>query len=602
MWRKRNNKRSSSKVYPESRLRDDRFRLSKTTTVRETHVGRRYTQITRNPVHFEPYHIPNIYYRTFELDNSHILITPKVDGHPCALEFMFDHNYVVLLVEKVGDTFYTIDVIESSNVNVRKMSFENRLRYLSRLADVETIYELDNSTYTDMCEYLIRLTKSRCPINVLDKIKLVIKPVFKYGINRPDPLDFGKFCTDLLIPYDVMNLENAKISYPNDGWILYPNFSDTPIKFKPYSHLSLDVRYNGEEWDLILDSESDSWVVPNVVIGNSDISPIKNNVYRCYPRNVENIQTICDETIWEVRELRDDKILPNRYMHYVGIMSRCSVENAEKTVDGRDVMRRYVLDHESYYYDRTLERPIRTTYQYLQSDRVRNMMEWILGSIEDEVRDPMIRVIDIGAGTCNMYSKISNNTNKFIEYYGLDTDPISLSQRCDQKAFNSNRILRVWGTMNGETGVEEYYSDLLNKTDAFTIVTLVNSIHYSDNLIDLFKSIMNKVQKGYIVIFSMFSNLIDTEFSNEDGENEVEIKRLGNKTYRFTYPWKNDSFTEKIYSTTDVENAIEDVDGLKIDEETELINEVIRPDQIKLIRKEFGFLKAHRAYLIRIRN
>ena len=159
--------------------------------------------------------------------------------------------------------------------------------------------------------------------------------------------------------------------------------------------------------------------------------------------------------------------------------------------------------------------------------------------------------------------------------------------------------------MNGETGIEEYYSDLLNKTDAFTIVTLVNSIHYSDNLINLFRSIMNKAQRGYIVIFSMFSDLIDNEIINNDERNEddeLQIERIDNKTYRFTYPWKNDCFTEKIYSTSDVENAIESVNGLKIDEKTELINEVIRPDRIKMIRKELGFLKAHRAYLIRIRN
>ena len=104
----------------------------------------------------------------------------------------------------------------------------------------------------------------------------------------------------------------------------------------------------------------------------------------------------------------------------------------------------------------------------------------------------------------------------------------------------------------------------------------------------------------------MFSDLIDVKFHNEcDGVGSVRIERIersDHNYYSFEYPWKNDPFTERIYSTIDLEDAIKTVPNISIYlEATDEVNRLIDLDSLNEdITHERAFLEIHKCYILKI--
>jgi SAM-dependent methyltransferase len=578
---------------------------------KEFELGRRYGQNFGNPAHIEPYHIPDIYHQAVSsgFEYSNILITPKADGIPKALEITFiDGGVLVLHVECVDNNYYTIDVLESSELDIRELTFDARLEYLAKITGIKTLHSIGMNYITDLIYGLHYLTDTTNPIILNNRVNLLVKPIFKIDLHPEIALDkFGELCSRLYNTYDTS--DKLDRVYPNDGWIVYRRYSYIPLKIKPYSHLTLDVRYDGVDRD----DGSDIWTVDLIPIEvrhrlqgiNTDLlgntKPVIDKIYRCNPPQFS--QNLMFDWQWQVCSQRTDKVLPNRYYHAQSLMSRCNLEleRMRGMVDCEDMLNRYNKSVGLHYYD--AERMKRTTYQNIQSARTLKIIEFMLNYLDtiNTIGD-LHRVIDIGAGSCNMYNKIVQTVmdmfeNRiYVEYYGLDDDPIILAKGADRKA----GPIRVWGSMNGTTGIEEYYSNYFQKQFDYAIVTFVNSIHYADDLATLFRSVMRMVNNGYIMIFSMFSDLIDTKFDSKADLN-LKIKSKGNNIYEFDYPWRNMPFTDRIYSTTQIEDVVKTIPGLKIDSITEDINDMIDPHLIDDVRHEMSFLEMHRVYILKIR-
>jgi SAM-dependent methyltransferase len=589
MWRK---KKSTRSIGPSSSVDIRRAR-----SFQEVNIGRRYESNFRNPVHVEPFHIPDIFHRTVRGRDSSIMISPKADGVPKALEIVFDdRTLVVLHVERVGNNYLVIDLLKMSNIDVKNMSFEQRLSAISKISHSKVLWSVDLTDQTSLEDTLHRITNSIEPIDLDDQIGLIIKPVLKISLQSDqseiDAIKFGKLCSDLLTPY--VTTDNSNKFYPNDGWILYRNYSQIPIKFKPYSHLTLDVRYDGIKndrrlWSVDLVPLKSSRCIMD--IGDTEVDLEVDQIYRCDP-------PISSESKWDLVERRDDKVFPNRYDHYQSLVSRCSYE-IQNGISCESMMDLYARDYGENYYDGDGRRENRTSYQDLQATRVREAIKFMI-ELSHNQNDGTLRVLDIGSGSCNMYSKIVSSMNElaiqsYVEYYGIDTDPIILSVGADR----NSKPIRVWGTMSGDTGLEEYYSNYFQNQFDFSIVTLVNSIHYSDNLTILFSSIVDRINSGYVLIFSMFSDLIDTKFDNNSDPN-LSIVRLKEKYYEFKYPWKTSSFNEGIYSTGDLEEAVHLTPQLSIDPITDELNKRIHSDTLDFIAHERSFLEIHRCYVLKI--
>lgn len=615
--------------------------ISKLIRFRDLEIGRRYDTNFLNPTHVEPYLIPELYYR-FKTDGS-IMITPKADGLPRVLELTFNNrNFIALHVEMVSNIYYIIDILESSEFDTLDMDFSTRLDYLSKILQINMTYLIHYSSNVNFWNDLHLITDSIEYIDLDNSTKLSVKPVICINfdsclrvvtIDNSHPMNqinmltknskvdikidsnFGNLCSTLLLPY--VTTENSEKIYPNDGWIVYRSNSLTPVKFKPIQHLSLDIKLESKsKWTVDMIPSSSSFELDNVIVRDGLNKLAIGAIYRCIP-----VETPLDGFKWMVVDARPDKLAPNRYHHLQNLESRWRLEKERGLFDCENMVERYENDRLTYYYeifedDRAIpiDRDSRSTYQIIQANRVEKIMSYMIERypIKD---DNCIRVIDIGSGRCNMYAKVMRSAKTiyndmfmddppYIEYYGIDTDPITLARGIERHA----SIIKIWGTMNGREGIEEYYSTHLNRTFNFSIVTLVNSINYSKNLIKLFQSIMTKVESGFIIVFSMFSDLIESKF-DPNADPSLSIERIdennGNNdknNFRFTYPWRNESFVERIYSTTEFESIIPKIIGLKIDPITdELESENFNAVDLDQIGIERSFWEIHKCYVLKIR-
>jgi SAM-dependent methyltransferase len=621
MWRKRRTECSQSRNV---KISDVCLNNSLSYSLMEN--TKRYRPHYRFPIHVEPYHIPKLFIES--IDHC-FWITPKADGVPMMLEVTTDSNVVVVFhVECIERRLYIIDLIRLSIQDVTKLTFEQRLNMISTITRMPVLItmEVDGS----LIDELHNVTDVIKPI-MIGSYSLYVKPVFRIEIAGVDAKVCGDLLNTLFEEYDTTANINT---YPNDGWIVYPRNSITPLKFKPDPHLTLDVRYNHDEdrgggrWDLIANDLDTSYPLRNIRIGRSNLKDtelINGQIYRCIWSNNNANNANDNNYCWIPIEIRSDKALPNDINRYGHIMSRIRCQHVLGNDWDSNTFIQHVIDaKDSYYYKgRNDKNHERSLIQELQSIRVSELIKNVIEYFDDNEK---MRILDIGSGTCNLHSKLReickgtphrNITD--IEYYGLETDPLTLCKKYEAPS----TVIRLWGSMN--LPEFEYYTDLLSISENnFQFITFMNSIHYVEDLEATFESIINMTtQKAYIVIFSMFSDLIDASYDAEYEERSIRITQLSkdklesNKSfkslYRFEYPWKEESFEEEIYSTHHIEDAISNINSknmnkmIQIDhEKTNLMNsDIISANRLNDIGHHISletneFLNIHRCFIISI--
>ena len=403
--------------------------------------------------------------------------------------------------------------------------------------------------------------------------------------------------------------------------------------------------------------------VPIAVRNNSNL-PLVNGIYRCavHKSDTYNDTTIDDVTVYNdtadsntvyndtvyvlyPRDLRYDKVIPNSIGLVRHILSRFTDPLSSEQI--RNVM--YVNSQSSTYYDH--DNPNTKTRSHvldIQSMRItkalRLVIESVLGTIDNDTVDVSkdnvstvteyicnddicnsydvrtMRVLDLGSGTCKTYFKIreiledmtkteSVMTRYYLEYCGIDRDPKILS--------------RYYGLSKGEYKIYGDMNDLdstvrLEKFCSYgkyiDLAICVNSIHYVHDLHQFLKT-LRRLGVRRLLIFAMFSDLIDRNYEQIERTN-ISIVRTGDRiddrtndwaddqTFEFSYPWKTSSFTERIYSQTDLTDAVS-ANGMMLNAElSERISESISSSTIcNRLNLDLGiraYLDLHKCYVIQL--
>lgn len=298
--------------------------------------------------------------------------------------------------------------------------------------------------------------------------------------------------------------------------------------------------------------------------------------------------------------------------------------------------------------------------------------------IQNVLKTNYLRVLDVGSGTCRTYSKlrqilndrasydsittdtdrdshindctrtdtdrddrIDNRTHYDLEYYGLDNDPLILCSKYDAP----RGVYRVWGDMNS-LATDHVSKTILDYAGMIDLTICINSIHYAQDLRKFIRSVWSiqssiqlqpsiqpmsssdtsdtdctiltdSIAKRYVMIFSMFSDLIDNNLSyvspsNTNTNTSQWIVPIDGsvQSYEFTYPWRTTSFTEHIYSRQQIIDAVESIDtdskySVCIDRElTDKINHDISigiiGQDLKLDPSVTAFLNMHECMVIKM--
>jgi len=311
--------------------------------------------------------------------------------------------------------------------------------------------------------------------------------------------------------------------YPNDGWICYTQINEIsdnyyPIKLKPLSKLTVDLKYNNNKW------YCDENVV-NINVHNPDCIDLVNN-------NIYQLLTLCEPyyQMYLVKLCRSDKFKPNRFRVFndVTILSKrpdsCTISR---------IIRKILNNVDEIYYNKT-KIPIMNNIKELLSFMKLTSIDNI-NDLCKSTPNKNLKVLDVGCGSCS----IGYSLDKFIQYYGVDPDPYVLNKKFKPR----DNIYKLFGNFSHH----ELEINTAHNLSEFNTVILNNSLYYfnCDKLIKKLNYISYPKTKLYIL--NIFSDGI-TSFKYN---NDFYAKRLQDTKWVFKYPWIGDKEFEQTITSSD---------------------------------------------------
>jgi SAM-dependent methyltransferase len=554
----------------------------------------------KNPVHVEAYHVPDIYQML--LRGKRIMVTPKADGFTKHIKVMSNDqlNGDIMECEKIEmngvSEYVIIDIVKdkrflsnaSNNTGrfSRTMGSINSLSNGTRSGDTSRFSKIENR----LClipgcifDFDVNQMDINDIISIINVKKYlwrdtIVKPVINL-INCCNPNDATKAL--------IFLFSDCETYFKNDGWIVYLEGCDTPLKIKPMSELTIDLLYRKPKCFYSKAIETVKNVLPTSDVAydhvnyqfdfSEDESMQSGYVYRVLPiLNHDGSVSLTSPTY------RSDKIEPNRSDIVKSVISRIKTHWTPL-----DVLERFKTIGHVYYDDDKIQPDIDVN-EYLRRQKI-SIKNCVLDTIKKFFADKsndVCKVFDIGCGSGSIGTYITSE-NKNFSYYGIDKDPIILSS---SKRQHPGQIF-IWGDVNNPSD-PEYYTKHITDTMKFDMILSINSIHYVN--IDTIQYIVQNYIKDHSIffLFGMFSEEIDGVLKTI-GSNRLEIddnfyieyvspsKVKGKTTYGFYYPWIKKYFTEDIYSKEFLKETLRKI-GMNV-----ILDEPVRTEQVLLRSKKY---------------
>ena len=487
-----------------------------------------------NPVHITPFHFAH-------LQKSNILISEKADGitkkslpqdiYPSIdiplqnikSEYISEYN-LYLVFESCP---IQAGLINGSSRNL--VPFEN-FQWLRKLHPT-TI----NLNYTYLFENIEEEIKS--------ERKSLKQFLDKYS-NSQTPIWWPKIAwfhsyqnCSLANSIQILDSLYPKNVFPIDGWIFTPNQKGTIAKYKPFEHLTIDVKHINDKW-----LSGDNQIV-DVYCRKDTI--YKNGIYRCYWNSTNQK--------WYAKDFREEKYKANNLDLIKNISNQ---QLYQWNINNFPITKQY-------YQEKCLVKN-RNDIHFLKNQRD------IFAKLFSEL--PCHNILDIGCGNGHIIRELPKEMESYV---GLEIDPGCI-WNCYQKINNSKKenMSVLWCDMGVNWELKKQEQHLKTKsiyiqeklyqnftTCIFDTVILNFSIHNCfqnlERLNNLITEINLKTKKGSQILISMIdlSILSGNKYYQIISNYQNSISKFGIK---YKFPWSHKKFiSEPIISSNKLINILE---------------------------------------------
>jgi len=332
--------------------------------------------------------------------------------------------------------------------------------------------------------------------NTTDKLKWYPKLVFLLELAYDSFLEIlDKNIDDVLL-------------YKTDGWIITNNdkIYMKSYKYKPKNELTIDILYKDNRW---FSKECELYNINNINNIND------NTIWRCY----------WDNNTWIPKEQRLDKKIPN---------NQAIIDNLEDIHNNYITAADLIGKIHNYYYNHDKDIKLNVpdewiNYLALQRNVFRDN---ILNINQYDIKT----ILDIGCGK----GFLNTIVNKTVHITGIDIDPFNIYEL--KNKYRGDNYKWIWKDIN-------VYDLSLNLK--YDLVILNNTIH-TINDVDNFMQKINKITHGNSRVYIHF---LDRELL--DKYNMEFIKQIDNNLYEFSLPWNVNTIRERIVSSSDLNNIME---------------------------------------------
>jgi len=431
-------------------------------------------------------------------------LSPKADGIPKTLRIKIRKRYYVLMVEYIKnlDLHLVYDVKIKKNNNIL-----DRMRWLR-----------DNHKYGKKVKIgLIKSTKEL--INIINEDSNILKDYLSKSQDKIKWYPKITFNPKLIKCEDYLRLLEAEIELPykTDGWII-SDCKRNIYKYKPIKERTVDLLKIKNQW------YSKNGIYTGPINLQRKLDSLKDGIWRCYW-----------EDKWIPRDHRNDKIYPNPSW-LIKKMEEYN-KNPWRSID-------LISYLENVYYDHKRTTLLREEEEYLRDQK--SIFFTNLKSIVNE--NKIVTVLDIGCGKGNINQILDSS----IRIIGIDIDAINIyksSQYYPRSEF-------YWGDMTKEDfSISERFKIDIN--DKYDLIIFNNSLHYCLNKNGL-ENMITKVHKilnegGLLYICFIDHDKLEDQYKR----GRIEIIRVSNNEYSFKYPWKSNTFREKMVSYSKLKKVID---------------------------------------------
>ena len=417
-------------------------------------------------------------YSAYSLLNKNIIITYKIDGIP-----IIKPEYCI---EKVGMDEYL---------------FPNNLDFSSFL-NITKIQLIDISKYDVNNTYNIITNK-------------------KYMIGKQNNFPSGNIYIKNFFYINSRNifelLELLKKEYdspfPNDGFIIYNLDSQQIYKLKPFSHMTIDLRKEGNFF------YSNEKRLENLSVTHQEQ---ENGIYRLHPLDKSS-------NLWKIGNKRVDKIQSNP------LWLINEIRQLIRNDFNYNELNKLKLD--TYYNNYTID----SNLQLLLKKRKENFIHK-LKTISNE----NTYILDFGCGFGNYTNQI-----EFSYYLGVDKDlqvleSITRKKKCHPLWMDFSKDVYISTQINTFGNIwnitqRQNYSKLKKN---YSLIIFNHSIHNVKNLKGILSFLQNNYKDALVYI-----GTFDIKESFENKYQKMEILEETNKKFKvkFYNSWINKELEEEYY-------------------------------------------------------
>lgn len=404
------------------------------------------------------------------------------------------------------DLYLVYDInLPNMDIIERQKFLRNEHSYTKNLDNLQNINNLDEL----FCyvEYERNNIKQFLKSSNSD-IKWYPKASFKISnFNKDFIFEINNYIEETSNKINIYLNENGIIK--NDGLIITPLDGTQEIKIKPKSLLTIDLLFQNDNW-----IDSDNIKHTNIITKKM---PKENKIYRCYPRNKNNI--------FEATEIRYDKKYPNTNKICKMLMSIVNFDWL-RNFDEYNIYYQKNEKINDYNISRILEENKILFINYLKMLNPSHNKFWL----------------DLGCGKCKFFNHIKTYNPK--KYTGIDIDIKNTIKT--YKKYNEENIFELYncdlGSNWDNSNYKIYNIDYNIKYDY--IICNFSLMHFST---DLFWSQLDKItKKGSIFIFNLTSENVNWNLNNS-------YLRSTNTESELYFEWMHSNLIkEKLVSSSEI--------------------------------------------------
>jgi len=464
----------------------------------------------KNPVHITPQHcIYNIF-------QTHIYITEKADGITKRMPIsnvsnLFDNiivEYEVVEYEKDKK----INIIY--NINNQESVFENTnyLRSIHPFAPKHTNYEFTEKNINEFVKKEKEAFDKYIESN--SKESKLWWPKFVWIINKPNNIEYLK---------SINNLKPLNI-FKTDGYILYSeNINDDIIKVKPFELLTIDLKY-----------ERNNWYTKEKTLFNKEVISTytldEGGIYRIYYDKITKK--------YYSKEKRIDKKYPNNDI-IINYLVKChkSQWTIQNIIDNLEKSSYYQYHNKNIYNGLYLKNIIK---KYSFENTNKECFKFINGN-----------VLDLGCGYKQNYLP-NQSSNKFNKNFTCFDNDISIiidklntnknlnhNHKHNKTKIKDNNIIKygLYDFTLNESQQLEHFGEIYNYCnsnnsstfDKYDTIIMLNTIHNGFPNYENIKHNLNNFSKENtnIIIRYLDRDLLQTTFENENNETNIDLNNFG---------------------------------------------------------------------------